>query len=392
MSMAETESCASIVPKEKDPLRAGGEERLHVKHGKGTTNRPCVPGGLDARSWRFLKPGLDDFRSGYPAAVGDEYFIREGRGLSPADGGERGARKLLTKEQACFSRASPQQHARRKHVAEVEYTLSRHPLALYPHYQECMSPELLDQVMSVLDPEMGAHSEAASVLVLEHEDDWAQQDRQRMEDVSSCNGDINTPPDTSVRADSATVMNPYLHLRVTAKDDQAAGEHSGSPTLDEEIKRVTQQLHDWVVTLDGERDDLTESSMLTLLTAAFEMRPPVGTPKRRHGGQQQGPSADVLNTAAHPNTFQKLPDSLKIDSGKADCGPWSSHLKREESRDWGRSEDLPAASEDRGSAEAPAALDDGLEESYAVQAFRKFIASKGQREPEWLQSQKIARK
>lgn len=313
-----------------------------------------------------------------------------GRGLSPADGGG-GARKLLTKEQACFSKASPQQHTRRKHVAEVEYTLSQHPLALYPHYQECVSPELLDQVMSVLDPEMGAQSEAESVLVLEREDDWAQQDGQRMKDVSSCDGDMSTTPDTSVRAESSTVMNPYLHLRVTAKDDPAAGERSDSPTLDEEIKRVTQQLHDWVVTLDGESDDLTESSLMTLLAGAFEMRAPVRTPKQRRRRQRLGLSADALNTAAHPNTFQKLPDSLKIDCGKADCAASSSDFKRDESRDWGRIDDPPTASEDRGSAEAPAALDDGLEESYAVQAFMKFMSSKGQTEPEWLQSQKIGR-
>ncbi|KAG9354423.1 hypothetical protein JZ751_001132, partial [Albula glossodonta] len=63
------------------------------------------------------------------------------KGSSTECGCETKPRNHLTKEQVCFSKRNPQQQARLRHIAEVEYSLTQHPLALYPHLQESMSPE-----------------------------------------------------------------------------------------------------------------------------------------------------------------------------------------------------------------------------------------------------------
>ncbi|KAJ8381171.1 hypothetical protein SKAU_G00019490 [Synaphobranchus kaupii] len=305
--MADIKFLPSIVPAGKGALHPWYKERLCIKCRKGT--------GLDARGWRFLKPGLDDFRSGYPPPVRKQNFIWIQGGVSPASGCETKPRKCLTKELVCFSKENPQQQARRKHIAEVEYTLTQHPLALYPHFQECMSPELLDQIVSVLDPEMSINSEAASFPIninKEQAEDYAEQYKKSMQDVSKSNGGINTMPSAKVRADVSRVKNPYLHLRIkesSSKDDQGVnGKCMESPSLDEEIKRVTKQLHDWVVSLD---DDLTESTLFNLLANAFEVKPSLNFPKIHNLPKEQWSSVEDLSKTAKPNTFLKAPDSLK---------------------------------------------------------------------------------
>ncbi|XP_064153537.1 protein FAM47E isoform X2 [Anguilla rostrata] len=370
--MADIKFLPRIVPAGKSPLHPWYKERLRIKCQKAT-NKQCLRGGLDARGWRFLKPGLDDFRNGYPPPIGDQNFIRIQRGFSPVCGTETKTRKHLTKEQVCFSKENPQQQARRHHVAEVEYTLTQHPLALYPHLQECMPPELLDQVVSVLDPEMGTNSEAASFLMDgsrdhadESTDEHAEQNKERTQESSRA---INTVPPSKIRADDSRVKNPYIHLRVKengSKDDQGInGERSESPSLDEEIRRVTKQLHDWVVSLDREKDDLTESTMFNLLASAFEMKPPSQIQK---------------STVAKPSPFLKAPGSLQTHAGEAE-EEYGALSQRNRARTL---LDFPTGIKEQERSATQRNLDEELEQSYTAQAFKKFIANKGLREPEFL--------
>ena len=48
----------------------------------------------------------------------------------------------LTKSQILFDKQLPQQRKRRNYIDELEYGLTQHPLALYPHLEEGMSPEV----------------------------------------------------------------------------------------------------------------------------------------------------------------------------------------------------------------------------------------------------------
>ena len=51
-------------------------------------------------------------------------------------------RKRFTKHQMCYSRQTPLQQQMRDHIDEVEYGLTQHPLALYPHFEENCPPDV----------------------------------------------------------------------------------------------------------------------------------------------------------------------------------------------------------------------------------------------------------
>ncbi|XP_018522660.1 uncharacterized protein zgc:158260 [Lates calcarifer] len=67
-------------------------------------------------------------------------------------------RRASLKSMLCFSKQMIQKQMRREYVAAVEEKLKRHPLAMYPHYKDHMTPELFDKVVSVLDPDLCINS------------------------------------------------------------------------------------------------------------------------------------------------------------------------------------------------------------------------------------------
>lgn len=48
----------------------------------------------------------------------------------------------FTKEDVCFSHVMPLQKQRRDHIDEIEFGLLQHPLALYPHLEEGVPPDV----------------------------------------------------------------------------------------------------------------------------------------------------------------------------------------------------------------------------------------------------------
>ncbi|XP_042344528.1 uncharacterized protein zgc:158260, partial [Plectropomus leopardus] len=70
-------------------------------------------------------------------------------------------KKCISKEHACFSKQMIQKQIGREYVAAVEEKLKQHPLAMYSHYKDHMTPELFDKVVSVLDPDMSVNSASA---------------------------------------------------------------------------------------------------------------------------------------------------------------------------------------------------------------------------------------
>jgi hypothetical protein len=52
------------------------------------------------------------------------------------------ARHRFNKHEICYSRVTPLQQQRRDHIDEIEYGLTQHPLALYPHLEECLPPDV----------------------------------------------------------------------------------------------------------------------------------------------------------------------------------------------------------------------------------------------------------
>lgn len=132
------------------------KERLKTKYLRDLRQKQQLSGALDSRKWRFLSPGLDDFRDGYPT-VNKELFTQSKCGLSPALFGMpnhacsvKFSQKRLSKNQACYSKQNPQSQAQREFIDAVEHKLKQHPLALYPHLESGMTPEVIPH-LNVVD-------------------------------------------------------------------------------------------------------------------------------------------------------------------------------------------------------------------------------------------------
>ena len=50
----------------------------------------------------------------------------------------------------CFSRVSPLQKQRIEQVEMIEQALKKHPLALYPHLEECVPPEVVSSLTCII--------------------------------------------------------------------------------------------------------------------------------------------------------------------------------------------------------------------------------------------------
>ncbi|VDI69525.1 Hypothetical predicted protein [Mytilus galloprovincialis] len=126
---------------------------------------------LVGKNWLFVKDGLDDFRDGYPPPVEGDIILKGSKGPGPNIKGsgenlssvkQPAAKKRFTKHQICYSRQTPLQQQMRDHIDEVEFGLTQHPLALYPHFEENCPPDLFDMIVDLLDPEINMMSEEGS--------------------------------------------------------------------------------------------------------------------------------------------------------------------------------------------------------------------------------------
>ncbi|XP_050006223.1 protein FAM47E [Alexandromys fortis] len=108
------------------------------------------PGPVNSRRWVFLREGLDDFRKGcarhqHPKDVSLPHVHHRLPQATPKkrqNGLPEGATRLSKLPQA-----------RKAFLEGVEDSMALHPLALYPHLEEALPPQLFLQVLEVLDPE-----------------------------------------------------------------------------------------------------------------------------------------------------------------------------------------------------------------------------------------------
>ncbi|XP_029960799.1 protein FAM47E [Salarias fasciatus] len=114
-------------------------ERLQTKYGKPATNPLLAVGGDLNLSFR----DSSERRS---------VLLEEQRG--PQSRSSPGPGKSISKENACFSKLMSRKQTRRERVSSLEAKLTQHPLLMFPHYQDHMSPEVFDQVVSILDPDV----------------------------------------------------------------------------------------------------------------------------------------------------------------------------------------------------------------------------------------------
>nr|KAG5711657.1 hypothetical protein BaRGS_016839 [Batillaria attramentaria] len=81
---------------------------------------------------------------------------------------------------------------RRDHIDEIEYGLLQHPLALYPHLEESVPPEMFEDIVDILDPEMN----------MMDDDDLAEEDEDEAGQAEAAPQDAQPPVSSRTEAES----------------------------------------------------------------------------------------------------------------------------------------------------------------------------------------------
>ncbi|KAG6931985.1 protein FAM47E-like [Chelydra serpentina] len=365
-------------------------------------NKRKFSDSLNSQRWRFLKSGLDDFRSGFPPPS-DNIVICGTKGPVPivlrnhASDASRMAqqkgRKKCAKTQVSPSKLSPLQKARRDHIAQTEYCLSLHPLALYPHLEESIPPELFEEVVGVLDPGMRLNSKGGDEDC-DRESHTPQQVLYQLEDGKS----KEACPRSSALKESKGKNPQYTYL---SKKEVAAREKEASlsyiPPLDENIRRVTKEFCDWVASLGGEKYEVDEATVLSLFDTGYETKLVLSVPihvvelndvpaeLRKYVGVSPPPTAvkSPLHTRCHP-CFAKGPSPPKWE--KIRYGAW--YL---EPKTWRKQRANEPLEDPNTAVDAFQNLRNQFGEKevelmqlHGTHAFKEFLERKGYRKPEFL--------
>ncbi|KAL0979631.1 hypothetical protein UPYG_G00187520 [Umbra pygmaea] len=330
-----------------------------------------LSGALDGRRWRFLNAEGNVLRDGYPTPSDTERPPPAKWGISPSISGissqtslsDKSHKKRFSKEQACFSKQNPRPQAQREHMATIEVKLKQHPLVLYPHLEHNMPSELFDQVRRVLDPDVcvnrvpAVNSKAKEVL--SYDCPKACETTQESEDSVWAGTSVRT-----MKNDSCP-KNPYKQLQTkwtSAKEDQITKVKGlPSPSQDEDIKKVTKLLCDWVKDLhishtnetilkdseldEGEENNLTESAVLGLFVSGYEKKQSLTSP------------IQVANSETIPEDLHDSVVDLHISHNSETI------LKDSELYE-----------------------DEDLEQMHVTQEFIQFIINRGRRVPRFLNS------
>ncbi|KAM3832185.1 protein FAM47E-like [Vipera latastei] len=350
---------------------------------------------LNSQHWRFLKSNLDYSREFF-LPVNEGISAQSARGPGPLLPSEKPknlrasqrSRKLLTEPQSYTSKLSLMSQTQKDQVAQVEYCLSQHPLALYPNFQESIPAELFREVMRILDPEVLPTG----------------QERDANLDGESC--PLSTTPSLledkrnrqtrakQVSCKDAENKAPYTWFsprKVAARDLKARLNYV--PPLNENIKRATKELCDGFNSLGGEKYNIDEDTVLSMFDAGYETTVPMFHPL--HVEELRDLPMDLKkHLGMLPfRAIRKKPDQ-EIESSKDPCqsrwkkiryGAWYLEPKTWKKQDVSEPLENPKESSIKNSRRLLREEDAKLLQLHGTHAFREFLVKKGYRIPEFLQ-------
>ncbi|XP_035824219.1 protein FAM47E isoform X2 [Aplysia californica] len=398
------------------------KERLQTKYIKKLKPGERINSN-NTQNWLFMKDGLDDFRDGLPPAVQGSDFLKSDKGPGPTIHGEflkgdqvkqPAARKRLSRFQTYYSRCTPQQQQRRDYINEVEQGLLKHPLALYPHLEESVAPELFEDIVDLLDPQFNIQdmqdtdmdlleeveeketSETASQSSLSRRSGTDSEEKQRAEDRL-----------IKEATEGAPIRNPYRWLPRKDVKDKKDGKKAKekdqkpwptSPSEEEHIKKVTQEFCDWVADLGGESNNIEESTITSLFASGYETKPALSVPI--HVVELTNVPQELrLSAAVPPPPPPPQPSSLAEEPKKRITGDYEPSWVKFKYGAWylsprtwkkmDQDEPLmdPKHLKDQEMSEAKKksnALNQELASMHASKAFSDFITKKTARRPEFL--------
>ncbi|XP_066303957.1 protein FAM47E-like [Branchiostoma lanceolatum] len=386
------------------------KERLHTKYAK----RGDKVRMLHGKAWTFLRPGMDDFRDGKPPSQ-DEGIVKGDKGPGPVisgTGGESPGRRehrgpVFTKEEMVYSKSLPRQQNRRSHIDELEYGLLQHPLALYPHLEDCMPPDLFEEVVDVLDPEMNLGSEFDDEILEEEEED-VEDNSQSQDRIKEEEEEVQTVTEVTEATEDldSKARNPYKWLflkeETPPEETKAGKKRSMSPSQDERLKAVTKDFCDWCASLGGESNNVEESTITSLFASGYETKPALSVPIHVVELTNVPPELRMsTNVSPEPVVAKSIPatdmqvtrhqapdDTYKPSWVKVKYGAWylepttwKKRLATEPLQDPNELSDKDTTEAKKKSRD----LDAQLSQMHGASAFNEFIEKKIVRKPEFLQ-------
>ncbi|XP_061440814.1 protein FAM47E-like [Rhineura floridana] len=365
---------------------------------KHSLNKSRLSDSLNGQRWRFLQSGLDDFREGFPPPC-DNIVNQRTKGpipiILPSKPERLGriqqrTKRMPTKPQTNTSKLSPMLQARKECIAHIEYCLSQHLLALYPHLEESIPPELFKEVLSVLDPEMLAESEEADVEV-----------KQESQTPSAIPSQSEDKRKRQTRAKLISSKDPkgkdpykwFSKTEVAAREREARLNYI--PPLDENVKQATKEFCRWFDSLGGKKHDVDESTIISLFDASYETRPPSSVPihvvelhdlpteLRKYVGMP--PPQSTLNSSAQQGSHSK--ESCQSKRDKIRYGAWYLDPKTWRKQKVNEPLEDPRSKEAsiRNSRRALSEKDMEIMQLHGTRAFKEFLEEKGSRIPDFLQ-------
>jgi len=249
-------------------------ERLRQKY------LPSKPSGsLLSNNWIFVKEGGDDYRTGIPRESlsakasltrkdGSRPHALLPRSLPPLDKRAITARvhNKLDKNAIAFSKKVPRQEFQMHNINVVEKSLTDHPLAVYPHYEEAVEPGLFEEIVETLDPDLRNHSESD---LSSHEEEEAVSSSS----VEEKKGEAAEEEDDQKLSSSSFRWYPKQEPFDESKSSPA--ERSSGHT---KIQGVTNEFCEWVRLLGGDSNNIEESTIFSLFASGYETKPALSVP------------------------------------------------------------------------------------------------------------------
>ncbi|XP_074650921.1 protein FAM47E-like [Tubulanus polymorphus] len=387
-------------------------ERLRTKYMKSTKkNEPSKI--FNGKNWTFVKDGLDDFRDGLPPPLDSGIMIKGSKGPSPNIQGSSESmtvkqpivKNRFSKHEICYSRCTPLQQQRRDHIDEIEFGLMQHPLALYPHLEECMPPDVFEDVVDILDPEMNLASDD------DEEDDEQDEFNEELEETERQQPSPVTIDKFQTEEefekedmDNNKNRNPYRWLpRKDEKDKKdrkkAVEKRTHSPSQNEHIKQVTKDFCDWVSSLGGESNNIEESTITSLFASGYETKPALSVPIHVVELTNVPPELRMSATVPQQSQTKNIPQQNKEEkewmySGsyepswiKFKYGAWYLPVPMWKKRDAEEPLQDPQELKNQEMSDAKKksnALDAELAPMHGAKSFMEFIDKKNTRRPEFL--------
>lgn len=413
MSLAEQKYNLALINTKKDKKiqqRPWYKERLHTTYIK--SRKPSdTDKNLVGKNWLFLKDGLDDFRDGLPPPVEGDITLKGSKGPGPmiknssedlSSVKRPAVKNRFDKHQVCFSRLTPLQQQRREHIDQIEYGLTQHPLALYPHLEESVNPELFEDIMNILDPEMNLIDDEEGSLAEEEEED--EEKDSFASDEKPAESRESGQRSEQKEGEEGVVRNPYKWIskreEQLKKDKKKAGEKPTDTSQEEHIKKVTKEFCDWVASLGGQSNNIEESTITSLFASGYETKPALSVPIHvveltnvppelrmsatvpQQQGQNKNLPQEEQKTTKWQYSGQYEPSWVKFK-----YGAWYLDPKSWKKRDAEEPLMDPQELKDKEMSEAKKkskSLNNELATMHGVGLFKEFVDKKSRRKPEFL--------